>query len=171
MGRKPEDSNVIRLRGNDRLADAREAATPRPHPVAPKPPKELSHWAKVCWTEHAPELERLGLLTVLDGAAFRFLCEDFAIAVSALLAMRPSKKDGTPDRRSHQLQVVVADTVHGGVKRNPAFLIYKQAVGDYRDWCAKFGLTPRDRINLRPGAPIGAEPDEDDGDDASFFGT
>lgn len=171
MGRHPEDAKVIRMHGNDRLADKREQATPRPHPVAPRAPKELSFHARECWEGHAPELERLGLLTVLDGGAFRFACESYAMAVSALLEMRPKKKDGSPDRRSRQLQVVVDDKVHGGIKRHPAFLVYRQAVGDYRDWCARFGLTPRDRINLRPGAPIGAEPDEGDGDDDAFFGT
>lgn len=167
LGRPPLPSNVLRMRGEHRLADARDAATPRPHPVAPKPPKSLSGYARDCWRIHAPELERLGLLTVLDGASFHLLCESFALAMSALDAMRPRKGDGTPDRRKRHHEVVIPDPAHGGVRRHPALMVYNGAAKEYRAWAQRFGLTPSDRIGLRPGAPIGVEPDDDDDDE--FF--
>jgi P27 family predicted phage terminase small subunit len=168
-GPKPLPANVLRLHGNDRLADERDQSTPKPHPVAPKPPRELSYWARRCWRLHAPELERLGLLTVLDGASFQMLCESFAMAVEALELMRPRKKDGTTDRRFRTHRLINEDA-NGVLRRHPAVIIYRGAAADYRAWCQRFGLTPSDRIGLRPGAPIGAEPGDDIDRDDEFFG-
>lgn len=170
-GPKPKPPAVLRMvSGNDRLADERDRSTPKPHPVAPRPPAGLSHYARECWRMHAPELERLGLLTVLDGASFRLACESYSIALAALDAMRPKKADGTPDRRKKYHEVIYADPRHqGSLRRHPALLVYGPAVADYRAWASRFGLTPSDRVGLRPGAPIGVE-QEDDDDDADFFG-
>jgi P27 family predicted phage terminase small subunit len=167
-GPRAKPATVLRLHGNDWLAKQRDRATPRPHPIAPRPPRYLSAYARECWEVHAPELERLGLLTVLDGASFTFLCESYSLARTALDEMRPRKKDGTLDRRSKRHVITVVDD-RGARRRHPAVLVWRQASGDYRSWCSNFGLTPSDRIGLRPGAPIGSEPD--DADDEEFFGS
>jgi P27 family predicted phage terminase small subunit len=174
-GRRPLPTNVVRMRGNrSQLTEAeleeRERSEVKPHPVAPRRPAGLSSDARACWDALAPELDRLGLLTVVDGQSFALACESYALAVQALREMRPRKADGTLDGRRKGREVVVPDMNHGGMKRHPAFVAYKQAVDDYRAWCREFGLTPSARVGLRSGAPIGSVPDDDE-DDSAFFGS
>ncbi len=67
-GRKPIPSRVAFLRGlpGHRPANKDE---PQPGPGSIEPPKYLSQKAKEVWQEVAPELFRLGLLTILDRQA------------------------------------------------------------------------------------------------------
>lgn len=179
-GPKPMTADVIELTGNrSKLSadeiEARRESTPKPRPIrAATPPGDLSNYARECWELHAPELDALGLLTVLDRGAFRFACESYALAREALDAMRPAKGDGTPDARKKGLEVVVRDHVHGGIKRHPAYLIYDSAQRAYLRWTVEFGLTPSARIGLRPAAPgrplPGSEEDTAGDDDRAFFG-
>lgn len=127
----------------------------RPRPLAPRRPSHLSKHARECWDRHAPELVRLGLLTALDGPAFEHACESYALARTALEELRPRKADGTPDRRQTGLTVTEVDRAHGRMlKKHPAVAVYLQASGDYRSWCAQFGLTPAGRMGLlRAGSP------------------
>lgn len=170
-------ATIHRLRGNPSKLSAeeleeRERSEVKPNPVAPRRPADLSPLERECWEQTAPELDRLGMLTVIDGGSFRLLvCQPYEMAVLARESMRPVKADGTPDRRKRSLELVIADPDHGGgLRRHPGFLIWKQAIAEYRAGCAKFGLTPSDRVGLRAGAPIGSVPDDDD-NDAAFFGT
>jgi len=172
-------AEVIRLHGNRaKLSKAeleeREAAEVKAEPVRDvDPPKDLSPHARDCWRLHAPELERLGLLTRLDVGSFRLACECYAMAISSLEAMRYKRSDGENDGRRRGYEVVVKDNAHGGMlKKHPAFSTFNMAVNTYRAWCSDFGLTPSARVSLRPGAAAGAgqgaERDDDDGFD---FGT
>lgn len=178
-GRPAQSAKVIELRGNrsklskKEIAE-RDAAEVKPRPVSTKAPADLSPDELECWNLHASELNALGLLTVLDIASFRLLvCQPYEMAkvARASMLMQPTKKDGTPDgRRKPTLAVVAEDTAHGGgLKRHPAFLVWKQSLELYRMGCAHFGLTPSSRVGLRPGAPVGAGHDDDDDDE--FFGT
>lgn len=175
-GPKRQSAQIIRMRGNrsklsDKEIEQREAAEVKPHPAAPSRPTDLSPLERECWDLHAPELEHLGLLTVLDGASFRLLvCQPYELAAISLEEMRARTKTGAIDRRRKNRQVVVDDEAHGGKKRHPAFLTWKQSVDLYRAGCHEFGLTPASRVDLRPGAPVGAEPDDED-DDNAFFGS
>lgn len=171
-------ANVIRMRGNrSELTEAelveREAEEVKARPLRPQAPADLSPHARECWKRLAPELERLGMLTVLDGESFRLACETYALAVYSLEAMRPRKADGSPDARVKTPEVLQVDRVHGGqLKRHSAFATYMQASREFRAWCVEFGLSPSARASLRPGAnrpPAGVERDEDD--DGAFFGT
>lgn len=175
-GRVPKSADVIELTGNrSRLSkaeiDARRAAEVKARPLRTTAPSDLAPLERECWEAHAPELERLGLLTVLDSGAFRFACTSYMVARSAIEQMRPTKADGTPDARRKGVVVTDTDRVHGGMlKRHPAVLTYFAAVRDYRAWCVEFGLTPSSRIGLRPaaGAPAGARAEREDDDDFDF---
>lgn len=172
-GRKPLPAAVHVLRGNrskltaEELEERRRSEI-RPNPISPRRPRDLSRDEAECWDAHAPELDRLGLLTVLDGVSFRMLvCQPYAIAREARRLMGPRRADGEPDGRRRRFELVVVDD-RGALRRHPAFMIWKQAIDQYRTGCTEFGLTPSSRVGLRPGAPIGVVPDEDD--DAAFFG-
>lgn len=173
------EAAVIELRGNrsklteEELAARRaEEAALKPKPLRPKKPEWLSKYAAECWDLHAPELERLALLTKIDAGAFALACESFALARTALEDLRPRKADGTPDRRLKGLETTAVDRAHGGMlKKHPSVAVYLQASGDYRRWCAEFGLTPSARLGLRPArssGPVSGGGAGDDGDGERF---
>lgn len=171
-GPTPHSAEVIELHGNpsklskQEISD-RRAREVKPRPIAPKVPPDLHPYARECWEQHARELQALGLLTVLDSASFRLLCEWYAIALEALEALRRRKRDGTVDQRTRRYDVIQADPSHSGVlRRHPALLVLKQATAEYRGLCREFGLTPSSRVGLRPAAPPpGLEEGGGDGDD------
>jgi P27 family predicted phage terminase small subunit len=144
-GPKPLPSNVVALRGNaGKRARPSEA---KPKPIAPAAPAWLTELAVEVWKHHAPELERLGLLTALDREAFAFACTDAAAAVEALESMTVIEKVGRKTRR--RLVLIDVDPGHEGrLRRHPAWIVYRQAAEGYARWCARFGLTPSDRVGL-----------------------
>lgn len=173
-----QSADVIRLHGNrSKLSKAeleeRDAQEVKAEPVRDlDPPKDLSPDAAACWKMHAPELERLGLLTRLDLGSFRLACETYAMALAAMAAMRPRRSDGEPDGRRRGYEVVTVDKAHGGdLRKHPAFAVFNMAVNTYRAWCADFGLTPSARVTLRPGAAAGAGAPSEADDDGFDFGT
>lgn len=168
MGRRPLPAGVIELRGNARKLSSAELERRRDHarPATGEPPEDLTRFELAIWRAHAGELARLGLLTVLDTTSFRLnVVAPGAIALEALEILRPSKADGTPDRRRRHLAVVVPDRKYGGTKRHPALSIFMQASKEYRQGCAAFGLTPSSRVGLR-ATPPDTDEDEDLFDDA-----
>ncbi len=179
-GPRPLPADVIELHGNrSKLSkaelEARRELEVKAEPVKDTdPPKHLSPMARECWRRHAPELDRLGLLTRLDLGSFELACESYAIAVSALEAMRPRRADGEVDGRRRGYEVVVVDHGHGGtVRRHPALTAFNMAANTYRSFCSEFGMTPSSRVTLRPAAGRGAPSSSSsaDDDDAFDFGT
>lgn len=183
MGRKPgpvpKSADVIELHGNPgkfskEEIERRRAAEVKARPLRLRAPADLSPLERECWDLHAPELQRLGLLSVLDAGSFRMACTAYALAISALVELRPKKSDGTPDGRKKGFSVVDVDKVHGGMlKKHPAVEVYFRAADQYRRWAIEFGLTPSSRIGLRPAAGASAGGDSSDGadDDGFDFGT
>lgn len=171
-------ADVILLGGNRSKLSAEEIEERRSRevkagPLHLDPPGHLSPFARECWDKHAPELEALGLLTVLDQGAFELACECFSIARQALEELRPRRADGGADQRTHRREVIDVDHGHAGnLKKHPAFTVFNMAQNSYRGWCSEFGLTPSSRVSLRPGRAGGTVGDETgaDGDDL-FFGT
>lgn len=180
-GPMPTPSNVVELRGNpsklseEELEERREQEDAvRARPLRPSAPEYLSPYARECWDRLVPELEHLGLLTVLDGPALEFACDTYAAARYALDEMRAKKADGSPDKRTKKLETVDVDRSHSGnTKTSPAFRNYMQASAQFRAWCVEFGLSPSARASLRPaaGAPRAGEGAAADDDDDAFFGT
>lgn len=162
-GPRPHPDNVRHLR--DEYKDAPDREEIKPEPITPKMPTNMSKLGKQNWKYLAPELEQHALLTKRDREAFRFLCEDAAIAQGALLAMMDDKKN---------LDLLNEDPNHNNrLRRHPALIIYNQATNSYRRWCQEFGLTPAGRVNLPIGGgllPPIAQDDDDDADDSELFG-
>lgn len=177
-GPKPQTAEVILLGGNrSKLSaeeiEARRAAEVKARPLHLEPPGHLSPFARECWDRHAPELEHLGLLTVLDAGSFELACECYALAREALEQMRPRRADGEADGRTHRREVIGVDKGHAGnLRKHPAFSVFNMAQNSYKAWCVEFGLTPSSRVALRPGrsGPL-AEGDGGADDDDAFFGT
>lgn len=178
--RKPAEvhdlANRSKLSEEELAARRAEEDRLRPRPIVPKKPADLSPYASEAWDLHAPELERLGLLTMLDGGGFALACETFALARYALEELRPRKADGTVDQRTRRREVVERDNAHGGMlKKHPAATVFLQAQAAYLRWCSEFGLTPAGRLGMlrvgTPGRPADAAGGADgDRDVGSFLG-
>ncbi len=118
---------------------------PKPRPIAPKCPSWLDKEAKREWKRVAPELERLGLLTVVDGAALAAYCQAYARWKQAEELI---KREG-----------MTVTTDSGYMMPHPAVKIAEKAQQLIKSFCAEFGLTPSSRSRMQvPG--VKDEPDE-----------
>src|SRR3990172_3173681 len=115
-GRKPTPLPLRKLRGNPR--QHRMPPELKPRADRPSRPEWLSVEAKHEWGRVVPELERLGLLTIVDRAARAAYCSAWGHLVTAEQAMQESSVIG------------------------PYWTIYNTAVQQVRAFCAEFGLTP-----------------------------
>jgi P27 family predicted phage terminase small subunit len=94
----------------------------------------------------APELDRLGLLALLDRASLAVYCEGWATYVDA---QRDVDRRGALVKGHRKQQV-----------KNPSLQIARDQAQLLRALAAEFGLTPSSRARL--GAPeVGDEGDED----------
>ena len=84
-----------------------------------------------------PELERLHLMTIVDGEAFAAACQSWAIWVKC---QRYLKKVG-----------LTFETPNGYIQQRPEVAIGQKALADFRAFCTEFGLTPasRSRISIK----------------------
>ena len=120
---------------------------PRPRPVAPKCPTWLAAEAKREWKRIAPALERLGLLTEIDGVALAGYCQSYA--------------------RWRQCQEVLAKdgltfkTESGYTAARPEVAIGNRALIEVRAFCVQFGLTPSARARMQL-YEAGGDYDEED---------
>ena len=129
--RKPTHLKALEgtLRGDSAGINA-----PKPRPVADTPPAWLDAEALELWHTIGPRLEKLGLLTELDGAAFAVLCSQYGIMRQAAAEISTAGATTTDSR--------------GTPKKNPATSVYNQAAQLWRLMAADFGLTPLSRGRL-----------------------
>lgn len=120
---------------------------PKPQPLAPKIPYGLLPLARKFWKAHAPKLERLGILTEVDGPAMAMMATHWAIAFEA---SKQIKADG-----------LTAEDQNGKLRKHPLLQVVRDNSTAFRLFAAEFGLTPSSRGKLNI-----PEPEEDDG----FFG-
>lgn len=145
-GRKPKPTHLKLLQGNPgkRPVNKRE---PKPRPIAPSCPSWLSAEAKKEWAVIAPELERLGLLTIIDGSALAGYCQSYARWKQA---ERVLDKDG-----------FTRETESGFLQQRPEVSIAQKSLGLVAKFLVEFGMTPSSRARLTlPEA----------GDEDAFFG-
>jgi P27 family predicted phage terminase small subunit len=95
---------------------------PKPTPKIPSRPEWLNAEAKREWSRIVPELDRIGLLTIVDRAAITAYCSAWSKVVQAERHMQ----------EEHTLL-------------SPWWTIWKDAVRQVRAFCAEFGLTPSSR--------------------------
>lgn len=153
---RPNSAEIHHLHGNPSNLPAGERDV-KPPPLAPLAPNWLSKRGRANWQFLAPELERNALLTKRDQVSFGLMCEDAAMAQTAMLKMR-----GSSNNYDHILE---NDPGHSNrLRRHPAFIIYQQASKSYMAWAKEFGLTASSRIGLLLGG-TGAPALHDDGDD------
>lgn len=142
VGRKPKPTHLKLLEG-EKNKDRINRNEPKPTPIAPKCPKHLGKEAKKQWKLLAPELERIGLLTKIDGATFAAACQAYDRWIQAEKEIRESG--------------LLIETPNKSLQIHPALSIANRAMDQLRKFCSELGMTPtsRARISIKP------ESDED----------
>ncbi|KKM17277.1 hypothetical protein LCGC14_1677380 [marine sediment metagenome] len=111
---------------------------PKPVPKAPGRPDWLLPEAKHEWSRVVPELERLGLLTVVDRAALATYCQAWARYVEA-------------EEKLSQYGGVLKAKQSDYVQVSPYSTISRQNAQIVRAFCGEFGLTPSSRGRMSVG--------------------
>ena len=139
-GAKPRPTHLKVLDGNPGKRPLNQNE-PKPKPISPTPPSWLRPIAKTMWKHLAPQLESLGLLTIIDGYALECACESYATWVICEkfiirngMTYEATTKSGTLIQKRPEVQI-----------SNSALLAFKS-------FAAEFGLTPSSRsgINIKP---------------------
>lgn len=137
-GRKPKPTRLKILRGNPGKRPL-PAGEPQPQRGAPPCPEFLHPIAREAWAELVPHLDRLGLLTLIDGQALACHCQawaEFRLATEMLDAEGRTCLAGT-----------------GGLKPHPAIAMQRSAWKAVKDFAAVYGLDPSSRSKLKAPPP------------------
>jgi len=149
-GPPPIPLQLRRLRGNPGKRALRAEPEPAREPKCPEPPPFLDSYARDEWWRVAPELHRLGLLTMLDVSPLAVYCEAYdrwRTAEEALAVMREG------DEETHGLMIKTAE---GNARANPLVKIAADAAGAMIAVAGLLGMTPVARSRLAGG--IGGQP-------------
>lgn len=143
QGRKPTPTALRVLRGNPgkRPLNSRE---PKPRNGLPPPPAHLDDEAKREWRRMGKELVNLGILTVVDKAAFAAYCVAWSRWAQAEAMVKQAG--------------VYVPTLRGWVK-NPMVAVADTALAQMLRAAVEFGMTPSSRTRVQ-AAP--QKPDEDE---------
>jgi P27 family predicted phage terminase small subunit len=152
-GRRPKPTKLRKLggkAGHRALNDAEPAV-----PVEiPEMPTGLSEFAQVEWNVMLPMLEKLGMVSRIDGKALAAYCHCYARWFEA-------------EKEVERLGLIMDETIFNtkgeevGYKRkaNPAVAMSNDALKLMKSFLIEFGMTPAARSRLRVEAPDGEEPD------------
>lgn len=149
-GPKTQPTNVVELRGNPGKRKRGPEATPVDGSI--KPPAGLTTDARAFWEKYAPEVSRLGMLTIIDRPTFEMLAEAYAVVHQAKAALRK--------RGAGNVTLTTTDRAHGREQRkHPAWQIYRDGVTQYLTLAREFGFSPSSRVGL---PAVGDDDNEDD---------
>lgn len=148
-GRKNKPTHLKALEGNPGKRPLPENE-PKPKPIAPECPAWLNREAKKMWKELAPELDKLGLLTSIDGYTFAAACQSYGVWVECERYFK--KKD--PETKIPYGRTYSYTNKSGATNliERPEVKIGQKAIAEFRAFCSEFGLTPasRTRIEVKP---------------------
>ena len=141
-GRPPKPTVIKILEGNPGKRPINKNE-PKPKPIAPKCPSWLKKdkVAHAEWKRVVPKLEKLGLLTEVDGAALEGYCKAYSRWVEAETQMDQLKSTVfKPNKDTNYIQQL------------PQVSIAQKYLAVVKAFCSEFGLTPsaRSRMTL-PG--------------------
>ena len=127
---KPTQLKVIEGNPGKRPLPTRE---PKPAPIAPKCPVDIDKNAKATWKKLAPMLERMNLISEVDGYSLSDLCQIRSRIVEVRKEIDRLKRLGVEDH--------VQDL-------KPYYVAERALYDQYRKYAADFGLSPRHRVGL-----------------------
>lgn len=149
-GTKPEPNALKLIKGN--LGKRSIKPEPKPTPIAPDPPAWLPTEAKKRWKEIGPELERLGLLTCIDGPVFAMMFLHYAIAVETAKEIKKRKRD--LKKFSINRSPLITDE-KGLPRKHPLHQILRDHSLAFKSYMSEFGLSPSSRTRLSIPGPEG----------------
>lgn len=132
MGATRKDPNLTLVRGNpgNRTIPAKgKSVTGRP-----TPPADLKGEAFAEWSRITSYLTKVGRIESVDHAALVVYCSAWAMFDES--------------RKSFELYGPLISGRDGGMVKNPAAQLMKESADVMLKYGAKFGFTPRDRMNL-----------------------
>ena len=133
-GRKPKPTNLKVIEGN-RGKRALNKAEPKPTPVTPTCPAWLSGEARREWRRVVPELERLGLLTLVDRVALAGYCQGWS-------RLRQCEQIIDKEGLTYTTHSAQGGTM---VRPRPEVSMGQKYLAQLRAFCVEFGLTPSSR--------------------------
>lgn len=142
MGRPRKPTHLKLLDGNPGKRPLPENE-PKPMPIRPDMPKWLNKHGKKMWEELAEELERLRLLTRIDGQAFAAACQNWGIFVDCELFFKKSGRVMTIQRTDKN-----GNDLGEYSQARPEVAISNSALKLFKGFCAEFGLTPSSRAGI-----------------------
>jgi P27 family predicted phage terminase small subunit len=146
-GQRPRAPELQALSGARPSRINKEA--PKHLSASGEPPEDMSDKAKQVWFRTVPELLKFDLLNVVEVEALVAYCEAVV-----------THREAVDDVRQDGITLVGS---MGGLIKNPACTVQKEAAMTIRAFAIEFGLTPAARQNVKAPA---AKKDEEE---ASFF--
>lgn len=143
MGRRgpaPKPTHLKLLEGNPGKRPINKHE-PKPKPTTPSVPTWLNPLAKKEWRKISKELEGLGLLTCVDGAALAGYCTAYAAVQEAEIEINKYGKT-----------TYVTNT--GFIRDIPAIARQQKYLALMRNYLSEFGLSPSSRsgVSVKPAA-------------------
>ena len=142
MSHRPKPTAIKKLEGNPGKRPLNQLE-PLPDPTPPTCPSWLPYQARAEWKRIVPELERLGLLTMVDRAALAGYCEAYARWMKAAKELKTGFTNDelaeTKETRDGQTIIIVKR------EKKPEVDIAKDALNQVKAFCVEFGLTPSSR--------------------------
>ena len=132
-GRKPKPAAIKALEGNPGKRQMNEYE-PKPMAKAPSCPKWLEPEAKKEWRRLSKKMERIGILTEIDMAAFAGYCQAYARWKAAEEFI---SKNGA-----------IVKTPSGYWQTVPQVAMAQQYLKDMQKLAEQFGLTPASRSRI-----------------------
>lgn len=134
MGARKIPTELKVLRGT--LKKSRENKNePRPELCRPEPPTALDEIGAAKWEETVVELERLGILTKIDGAALAAFCDAY------------SRWFRNAERLKREGDVI--ETSYGTPVPHPSIAIVNRSLVLMRSFLIEFGLSPSSRSSIQ----------------------
>jgi P27 family predicted phage terminase small subunit len=137
--RKPTALRIIEGNREKRPIPKNE---PKPRRGIPKPPPHLDAYALDEWNRMAPELDAIGMLTVVDGMALGAYCICVSRARQAEEAIAKMK---TRDKLTNGLMI---KTSNGNAIQNPLVGVANRSMLMAIRIAAEFGMSPAARARL-----------------------
>lgn len=129
MGRRPEPAQLKVLQGNFRKDRHSHGAGERRPVGLPECPKWLPRAAKKYWAEVGPQLEKAGLISLLDQAAFAAHCDSYG-------------KFEEVTKKLKRLEDMIDHTPQGYAVQSVFFQIRNKLWDQVMKSASEFGLTP-----------------------------
>ncbi|WP_010498526.1 phage terminase small subunit P27 family [Paenibacillus elgii] len=160
-GPKTKPTELKLLQGTYRADRAPEnEPKPKQPSTVPDPPSYFDATAKKEWKRLAPELIRLGLLTIADFSAFEAYCLSYSRLVTATKSL---KKAGS---MFHEYTNKAGAS--NFVPRPEIAVVQKESIV-IKAFCAEFGLSPSARTRIDAPLVTGTGAEKKDGGDKDDF--